>query len=105
MTNEHIILNKRIELMKNGKIEKTGRTFEFTDASGRVHALEEPEELHTYAAWKTIGYQVQKGQKAVARFRIWKHITKKDEETEKQEAKMLFIESSFFAQHQVAAIK
>jgi hypothetical protein len=37
--------------------------------------------IHTYNGWKELGYQVKKGQHAIATFPIWKYSGKKDEET------------------------
>ena len=30
-----------------------------------------PEEIHTYKYWKELGYQVQKGETAKLKFKIW----------------------------------
>lgn len=42
--------------------------------------------LHTYAKWKSLGYQVKYGEKSEHKIVIWKHVTKKvikdDEEIE-----------------------
>lgn len=60
----------------------------------------------TYNAWKELGFQVQKGQKAVAQFTIWKHCNGKvDEETgEEKPGKMFMKKASFFTAKQVQAI-
>lgn len=79
MTNEQIIFNQSLKLMEDGIIGTTGRTFEFTDAAGNTITTPEPEPIHTYAAWRGLGYQVQKGQKAIASFMIWKHTGRKEE--------------------------
>lgn len=107
MTNAQIIGNASFELMKAGLIGTTGRTLTFTDASGAEITMPEPEEIHTYSAWAELGYQVQRGQKAVAKLTIWKHTTRKiktdDGEIEKEN--MFQKTSAFFARHQVEPIK
>ena len=35
------------------------------------------EEVHTYAKWKTLGYQVKRGEKALIQTMLWKKVTKK----------------------------
>ena len=72
MTNAMIILWESVSLLELGIIKGTGRIFKFEDESGNIHELEEPEELHTYAAWQEIGRQVKKGEKAKAAITIWK---------------------------------
>lgn len=79
MTNAQIIFNKSIELMNNGKIGTTGRTLQIRTASNEIQEILEPEPIHTYAAWKQLGYQVKKGSKAVAQFSVWKHVSKKED--------------------------
>lgn len=111
MTNEQIILNESIELMKNGKIGKTGKQIEIEieDLNGkRKVVLDEPEPIHTFQAWKNLGFCVKKGEKAVAQFCIWKCVNKKvkmgdDEETEEQK-RMFMKKASFFSLSQVQAL-
>ena len=62
MTNEQIIFNNSVELMKNGKIGKTGRQFEVEDEKGNKIMLDEPEAIHTFQAWKAKGFCVKKGE-------------------------------------------
>ena len=76
MTNSQIILTHSIELMKQGKIKGTGHMMEYVIEDGSRIQVEEPEALHTFAAWKQMGYSVKKGEKAVAQITIWKHTTK-----------------------------
>ena len=40
-----------------------------------------PELIHTYQKWKELGYQVRRGEKAIAKFPIWKYVSCKNEET------------------------
>lgn len=108
MTNAEIIFIESQRLAKEGKISYTGRVFEGVDGEGKPVQIKETEAIHTYNAWKELGYQVQKGQKAVAQFVIWKY--KKDKlETEADglvEAKgtMFMKKASFFTKAQVQAI-
>ena len=104
MTNSEIIRKHRMSLMEQGLIGTTGRTLEAINEKGETVTLQEPEEIHTYTAWKELGYQVQKGQKAVAKFLIWKRKVKTDDETGKSEAKMFMTRAAFFTRGQVQAI-
>lgn len=105
MTNAQIIYNESMNLMKQGIIGTTGRVFEAVMADGSRITVQEPEEIHTYAAWKSRGYQVQKGQKAVASFAIWKHTVKKAKNDDEEDKESMFLKvSSFFSRSQVAPI-
>lgn len=102
MTNAQIILTESVKLMEAGILKGTGEIMTIELDDGTRKQLEIPEPIHTYAAWKSLGYQVIKGQKAIASFTIWKHVgarTKTDkktgEETE-QKAKMFLKKASFF---------
>lgn len=80
MTNAQIIFNESIDLMKDGIIGTTGRkiTVEYEKDGEKVkETIDEPEEIHTYQEWKKAGFQVQKGQKAIAKFTIWMYTDKK----------------------------
>ena len=72
MTNNMIILMERVRLMKDGIIGTTGRTFEIEDSEGNKQIINEPEPIFTYASWKSMGYQVKKGEKHIAEIMIWK---------------------------------
>ena len=109
MTNVEIIRQKSMELMKEGVIGTTGRMIQVSivDENGeeKTITVPEPEAIHTYATWKELGYQVQKGQKAVAQFTIWKYVTKKAEnENEQDENKMFMKKASWFKASQVEPI-
>lgn len=79
MTNAQIIFNESIALMKEGQIGTTGRqiTIEYEKNGEMVkETVNEPEAIHTYKEWQNLGMQVQKGQKAVAKFTIWMYASK-----------------------------
>ena len=107
MTNEQIIFNNAVVLMESGVIGTTGRTLEFDDGHGTKKTIMEPETIHTFAAWKSLGYQVQRGQKAVAKFPIWRHQNsgiRKNRKTgaeESTEEKMFLTDAFFFSKSQV----
>ena len=106
MTNAMIIFWKSIELMQNGAISTTGRVLQVERPDGTVSELPEPETIHTFACWKSLGYSVRKGEKAVARFPIWKGSEKAltDEngnETGETDLRMFLKDSCFFAASQV----
>ena len=107
MTNADIVLNEALKLMKEGKIKGTGKFAKLEDGT----QIELPEAIHTYAVWKSLGYQVQKGQKAVAQFPVWKfRAGTKEAENEHGEKvtvdnnKMFMKLSSFFTIEQVQPI-
>lgn len=107
MTNAQIIFNEAVELMKNGKIGTTGRQFEVEDENGNKMILDEPEDIHTFQAWKKLGYCVKKGEKAVAQFHIWKCVSKEVENSEgmtEEQKKMFMKKASFFSASQVQAM-
>ena len=106
MTNAQIIFNESQRLAKDGVLQSPGREMTYTDADGNQQVIKETEPIHTYNAWKALGFQVQKGQKAVAQFTIWKHCNGKvDEETgEEKPGKMFMKKASFFTARQVQAI-
>jgi hypothetical protein len=102
MTNAQIIFNESIALMRDGKIGTTGRMLAFKDEDGEIHEEPEPVAIHTYAAWKSLGYQVKKGEKAVAKFLIWKHTVKKAKaDDDDDQEKMFMTKAAFFAPDQV----
>lgn len=109
MTNAQIIMNEQIELLKTGKIGTTGREITFKDMEGNEISMMEPEPIHTFAHWKSLGFSVKKGEKAVASFPIWKASKKKKEDEETVEAntertRMFMKKSHFFSLSQVEAI-
>ena len=65
--------------------------------------------LHTYTKWKSLGFQVKKGEKSAHKITIWKGCSKKilDEEsnTEVQTNKVIMKTAHFFTMNQVEAIK
>lgn len=70
MTNAMIILLESVKLMEEGKIKGSG----IKGKTPEGKEIELPEAIHTYQAWKSLGYQVKKGSKAVAQFPVWKYI-------------------------------
>ena len=91
MNNSQIIFNNSIELMNNGIIGTTGRqiTIEYEKDGEKVkETINEPEAIHTYAEWKKLGLQVQKGQKAIAKFTIWMYADKKSNLTKEEADKI-----------------
>lgn len=101
-----IIFNESQRLAEEGILNYTGREVTYTDENGEEKTYKEVETIHTYATWKELGYQVQKGEKAKAQIVIWKFVAgKKNEETnEEQDNKMFMKKSSFFTLSQVKAI-
>lgn len=117
MTNAQIILNESVSLMNQGILAGTGQFITMKKKDGATVEVEMPEEIHTYAAWKEAGYQVRKGEKAVAAFTIWKYRSKKGEcqmlnvdtgkmETEEVDLSKMFMKTAhFFKRSQVEKIE
>ena len=77
-----------------------------------IDGVEVPEPIHTFAAWKSLGYSVKKGEKSRIKFNIWKHATKTVEVTDKdgnateEQAGSMFMKmSAFFTFPQVEPLK
>lgn len=96
MTNEMIIFNNRLSLMEDGILQGTGNTITVENEEGEKIELEEPEQIHTYAGWKTLNRQVKRGEKSIATILIWKHTTKKPKEKEEEEQEAMFMTKAFF---------
>lgn len=108
MTNAMIILLESVKLMEAGLISGTGEKMVVKDSEGNEQELDIPEQIHTYQRWKSLGYQVRRGQKAIAQFPIWKYTSKKTKEMSEEEAQeggYCFMKlSSFFKAEQVERI-
>ena len=70
--------------------------------------LTEENEIHTYAHWKSLGFQVKKGEHAIAKFPIWKYTKKKNKDMSEEEAQQkgycFMKNSSWFSNEQVEPI-
>ena len=111
MTNEQIIFNNAVVLMENGVIGTTGKMFEIENEDGTKRIIKEPEPIHTFAAWRSLGYTVMRGQKAIAKFPIWRHQkggkrkNRKTGDEESTEEKMFLTDAFFFSLSQVEPMK
>lgn len=109
MTNEMIILMESVKLMEEGIIKGTGQFIVVEDKDGNKKELEMPEPIHTYSTWKSLGFQVKKGSKAVAQFPVWKYIAGKKkedaDEDEQPKSKCYLKRASFFTAAQVEPIQ
>lgn len=83
ITNAMIIFNAQQQLLEEGKIKPTGRMIPVITPEGET-MMPEAEEIHTFQHWKEIGYQVRKGEHAVASFSIWKYTSKAKGKTEEE---------------------
>lgn len=108
MTNAMIVLLESVKLMKEGIIKGSG----IKDTTPDGKEIELPEAIHTYATWKSLGYQVKKGQKAIAQFPVWKYVKNKKQESDeeldgetKQNGYCRMVMSSFFTKEQVQKIE
>lgn len=81
MTNAEIISAERFCLIKEGKITVD-------------------ETIHTFIVWKQLGYNIKKGEHAIAKFPIWKHVTKTTKDGE-EKSHMFMKMSCFFSTSQV----
>lgn len=115
MTNNQIIFSMEQQLAEEGKIKYTGRVMKATTPEGEEIEIKETESLHTYKEWQSLGFQVKKGQKAIAKFTIWNFTNKPSKavrEAAEKEGKEVTTtghyymkESSFFSDSQVEPIK
>ena len=104
MSNEQIIFNESMRLMSEGILKGTGRKYLVELEDGTKQEIEEPEPIHTFAAWKSIGRQVKKGEHAKAQIYIWKQgkpytVKAKNqdgEEIEKECQGKMFMKLAFF---------
>ena len=106
ITNAMIIFQAQQQLFLEGKLKPTGRMLKFEDAEG-AKEVPEVEDIHTFARWKELGYQVRKGEHAIAAFSIWKYTSKAKDQTEEeaQENGFCFMKKAFwFSASQVDAI-
>ena len=107
MTNAQIIGNAQDALLKAGMIKATGRVLRAIDGAGNEILVHEAEPIHTYQTWKELGFQVQRGEKAVCKLHIWKHTTRKaktedgSEGEGETESRTFMTSAAFFAMHQV----
>lgn len=106
MTNAMIVLEQALALAEAGKIGYTGEVMT-VEINGEEVELREPEQIHTYARWKAMGYQVRRGEKAVAKFKVWKYAAAKkkdddgEETTKANRGKMFLKQAAFFSAAQV----
>lgn len=95
MTNAEIIFRERLNLVEQGILKQ------YEDG--------EIQPLHTFAGWKTLGYQVKKGEKAVAKFGIWKYIKPKREEVDvdgnPKKGRCYIKQAAFFTDTQVEKLE
>ena len=84
MTNGEIIFNNSLALMEQGVLKGSGIMATLEDKDGNKKQIELPETIHTFAAWKSLGYIVRKGEKAKAAFTIWKYTESKKQNDEEE---------------------
>lgn len=106
MTNAMIILDESVRLMNEGVLAGTGKFITVENADGTKKQLEMPEAIHTFNGWKERGYAVKKGEKAIAKFTIWKCKSKKveTEDGEEEYNNMFMKTAAFFKFSQVEKI-
>ena len=87
--------------MEDGIIGTTGRKIVVEMADGTEKEFMEPEPIHTYQTWKSLGFQVKKGEKNIAAITIWKAGKGKKEEAgdeaeDKSEQTRMFMKTAHF---------
>lgn len=93
MTNAAIIMDESLRLVEQGILETTGEKVKTVEGK----EIELPEPIHTFQKWKQLGYSVKKGEKAIAKFPIWKHTSKMVEvDGEEEEKTNMFMKSAAF---------
>ena len=63
------------------------------------------EEIHTFQKWKSLGYTVKRGEKAITKLTIWKHTSRTNKETQEEETAMFMKQAAFFSTSQVEKIQ
>jgi antirestriction protein ArdC len=110
MTNAMIVLLEQVKLVEAGVLKYTGNVIRgINPITGQPAEVPEIQPIHTYATWKQLGFQVKRGEKAVAKFAIWKYTTGKkkgETEDEAQQAGHCFLKvSAWFTDEQVEPIQ
>lgn len=113
ITNAMIVAMEQARLLEEGVLRYTGRTLHgFNILTQQEEDWPEIQPIHTFAKWKSMGYRVKRGEKAIAKFPVWKYQTKKpkddetDGEVKKQGRGYCFMkESAFFTDEQVEKIE
>lgn len=118
MNNAAIINMHQNMLVKEGILKYTGKVIHCKNLYGEPFDIPIVETIHTYNGWKERGYQVKKGEKAVAKFPIWKYIDRKayngdndelrgsqDGEDDRNKGKCMLKTAAFFTEAQVEKIK
>ena len=77
MKNTDIIMINSIALLQAGILSDTGKDIIYQISPFECYEGKEPEPIHTFQGWKSLGYSVKKGEKAIANFQIWKSKTRK----------------------------
>lgn len=85
MTNAEIILKNSVFLMEEGLLKPTDEIITIHDEDGSSRQVRKPEPIHTFQSWKRLGFQVQKGEHAIAKFPIWKYRVAGRQEDEQEE--------------------
>lgn len=96
ITNEMLVFNEEQRLAKEGLIKYTAMVTA-TDPLGGEISYMDTERIHTYQAWQDLGYQVRKGEKAITKLTIWKHV----DGGETEGGRMFRKTSAFFSASQV----
>ena len=71
----------------------------------KAGVISSDEEIHTFQKWKSLGYSVKCGEKAVTKLTIWKHTVKTDKESGEEETAMFMKQAAFFSSKQVEKIQ
>ena len=103
MTNEQIIYENSVALMKQGVLKCAGQVPFIDEATGETKMVDMPECIHTFQGWKELGYKVKKGEHHVAEFAIWSPSKRKpkDDEDEKPQRRMYLRKAFWFTSAQV----
>lgn len=114
MKNKEIIMQNSIFLMEQGLLKAVDTMLVEDERTGEKKEIAIPEEIHTFAAWRELGFSVKKGEHAIAKFPIWKFMQKKGKKQEekeekeggeKEKGKMRMTMAFFFTRAQVEPLK
>ena len=73
--------------MTNAQIIEEAQEMLLADGILTANDDGEIQPIHTYQVWKKLGYQVKKGETAIAKFQIWKCVNNKKQAEEEAENK------------------
>ena len=103
MTNEQIIYENSVALMKQGILKCAGKMPYIDEETGEESEVDMPECIHTFQGWRELGYKVKRGEHHIAEFAIWSPVKQKkqDDDEDKPKQRMYLRRAFWFTMSQV----